>query len=103
MGNLAVAHPGSARLLIIAITAYLRQAGFEWVSFTAVPALANTFARMGLETHVIGEARSTDLPTGERAAWGRYYDVGPRVYAASIVSGYADISNALGCDLLFSA
>lgn len=83
VGNLAVAHAGGARWLITALTAYLKGAGIDWAVFTAVPALRNAFVRMGIELLPLADADSARLSAAERAQWGRYYDTGPVVMAAS--------------------
>lgn len=84
VGNLAVAHAGGARWLIAALTAYLKGAGFDWAVFTAVPALRNAFGRMGIELVPLAAADPARLPEAERAQWGRYYETGPVVTAASV-------------------
>lgn len=84
VGNLAIARAGGARWLIAALTAYLKGAGLDWAVFTAVPALRNAFARMGIELVPIAPADPARLAEGERAQWGRYYDTGPLVMAASV-------------------
>ena len=47
MGNLATVSSGGARWLIIALTAYLQGAGYDWVVFTAVRSLRNSFEKPG--------------------------------------------------------
>jgi hypothetical protein len=84
VGNLAVAHSGGARWLIAALTAYLKGAGVDWAVFTAVPALRNAFARMGIDLVAIAPADPARLAERERLQWGRYYDTGPLVMAASV-------------------
>lgn len=84
VGNLAVAHAGGTRWLIAALTAYLKGAGLDWAVFTAVPALRNAFARMGIELVAIAPADPRRLAAAERAQWGRYYETGPWVMAANV-------------------
>jgi hypothetical protein len=47
-GNLAAGNPGTARLLIVALTDLLVALGFRWVTFTGTPGLLNSFRRLGL-------------------------------------------------------
>jgi len=88
VGNLAVAHSGGARWLIAALTAYLKGAGVGWAVFTAVPALRNAFVRMGIELMTLAPADPRRLTEAERAQWGRYYDSGPLVMAASVEQAF---------------
>lgn len=84
VGNLAVARPGFARHLIAALTGHLHETGRQWAVFTAVPALRNAFARLGIDLVTLCPARIGRLPPRERAQWGRYYDSKPLVMAASV-------------------
>lgn len=84
VGNLAVARPGHARFLIAALTGHLHETGRQWAVFTAVPALRNAFARLGIDLVTLCPARIGRLPPRERAQWGRYYDSKPLVMAASV-------------------
>ncbi len=87
LGSLVVADPLSARWMVVAVNAYLKGAGFSWVTFTLIPALSNSFGRLGLELLDLAAADGDRL--GEaRARWGRYYDLQPRVYAGDIEYGY---------------
>lgn len=88
VGNLAVAAAGGARWLIAALTAYLAGAGRTWAVFTAVPALINAFARLGVALVPLAPAHSERLPAHERAAWGSYYDTHPKVMAASVAQSF---------------
>jgi hypothetical protein len=89
VGNLAVAAPGSARQLIVALTDYLVPTPFEWVVFTGGPALRNAFARLGVPVAQLADARIERLPTAVRADWGSYYDSGPMVCAVRIEASRA--------------
>lgn len=88
LGNLASIHPGSARLIIIAMTMLLYDAGYEWVTFTAIPSLLNSFSRLGLNPLPLAVANKESLGTGNQDDWGSYYDSGPVVYAGRIADGY---------------
>lgn len=94
VGNLALAQPGQARLVIAAMTGFLYGAGFRWVLFTAVAPLFNAFRRMGLEPVDLGPARPERLPGGGRT-WGSYYRQSPRVCLGSIDQGYARLEPCL--------
>ncbi|MGD8408138.1 MAG: thermostable hemolysin [Thiohalophilus sp.] len=84
VGNLAAEHSGGGRWLIIALTAYLQGAGYDWVVFTALPALRNSFHKLGLHMVPLGEARKDHLPIEQQADWGRYYDGKPQVMAVNV-------------------
>lgn len=95
VGNLAVAHSGGARWLIAALTAYLKGAGVDWAVFTAVPALRNAFVRMGIELTSLAPADPRRLGEAERAQWGRYYETGPVVMAASVHQAFDALTSFL--------
>ncbi|GAB6044117.1 thermostable hemolysin [Endothiovibrio diazotrophicus] len=93
LGNLVVNHAGAARCMIVALNAYLRGAGFDWVVLTAVPGLRNAFRRLGLPLTELAEADGTRL--GEaRHAWGRYYDHRPVVVAGNVADGFDRLEQA---------
>lgn len=91
VGNLAPAGAGQARWLIAVLTAYLYHAGFDWVTFTAVPALYNAFSRMGLPLTVLAEADPRRLSPAGPDEWGTYYQAGPLVCIGDIRRGYRDV------------
>lgn len=84
VGNLAVRAPYTARQLIATLTEYLLAGDAEWSVFTAVPALRNAFARLGVPFLRLGVARIEALPERDRAAWGCYYDKVPEVLAVRV-------------------
>jgi hypothetical protein len=86
VGNLALADPGQARWVIAASTAFLAAAGYRWVLFTANRPLANAFQRLGLKPLFLDRADPSRLPD-RGAAWGSYYDNGPKVYVGDIQAG----------------
>lgn len=96
VGNLATALPGGARWLIAALTAYLKGAGYRWAVFTAVPALSNSFARLGIELVTLAAADKARLLPAEQALWGRYYDTGPIVVAANVQQSFDALGRYLG-------
>lgn len=92
VGNLAIARPGAARMLIERLTAHLHRRGERWVVFTAVPVLRNNFQRLHIPLHVLGDARPENLTLEARQQWGRYYECSPRVSAVRV----EDAAAALG-------
>lgn len=96
VGNLATTLPGGARWLIAALTAYLKGAGYRWAVFTAVPALGNSFARLGIELITLAAADKARLAPAEQALWGRYYDTGPIVVAANVQQSFDALGRYLG-------
>ncbi|RMG32483.1 MAG: thermostable hemolysin [Gammaproteobacteria bacterium] len=87
LGNLAAGSAGAARLLVMALNAYLQGAGFEWVCFTATPTLRNAFRRLGLDLLDLGPADPRRLGSAA-SEWGSYYDVSPRVMAGNVYHGF---------------
>lgn len=94
VGNLAVATAGGARGLIIALTSYIKGAGFDWVVFTAVPSLINSFKKLGLEIIPLAEARK-DLLITNHDQWGSYYDLNPMVVAGDVRKGFGKLEQLL--------
>ncbi len=83
IGNLATAHPGMLRPIIVAMTFFLHDAGFDWVVFTAVPSLKNNFVKLGLTLAEIAPADPARL-RADRERWGSYYDTRPMVLAGRL-------------------
>ncbi len=94
LGNLAAGLPGTARVLILALSAYLRGAGFDWVVFTAVPAVRNAFARLDLQLVELAEADGARLGA-EFVHWGSYYAQRPVVVACDVHRSYAQLQRAM--------
>ncbi len=94
VGNLAAACPGGARLLIVALTAYLSGAGCQWVVFTATPMVRNGFRRLGVELIELAEADGRRLGA-ERHRWGDYYSHRPVVVCGEVASGARAIARFL--------
>jgi hypothetical protein len=93
VGHLSALYPGAARWLIVAVTALLQREGYRWVTFTGTAGLRNGFHRLGLRPVELGEAMLEHLPEPQRAAWGRYYDHGPKVMAGDIAHGYQALAS----------
>lgn len=87
VGNLAAGNPGTARLLIVALTDLLVALGFRWVTFTGTPGLLNSFRRLGLTPLPLAPATPQSMGD-ELADWGRYYDQQPQVMAGDIYAGH---------------
>lgn len=87
VGNLASLSPGSARIMIIAVTWLLAMRGFEWVAFTGAATLINSFQRLGLTPTVLTSA-DPDRLLGQSDQWGTYYDQCPHVFAGNIGYGF---------------
>ena len=92
VGNLAVGAPGGGRWLITALTAFLNAAGQQWAVFTCGPRLRNAFTRLGIELADLGPASIEQLPAGDAALWGDYYEQGPHVMAARVSQSHAVLS-----------
>jgi hypothetical protein len=95
VGNLAAYHAGGTRWLIIALTAYLQGAGYDWVSFTSVPSLRNSFRKLGLKLYTLGVADKSRLSTEEQSRWGRYYNSRPMVMAVNVHHTYGVLERLL--------
>lgn len=89
VGNLAPANIGQMRWLITSITAFLYSAGFEYLVFTGVPGISNSFKRMNIPLKVLAEARQESLPLEIQHKWGpEYYQNKPMVFLGDITQGY---------------
>jgi hypothetical protein len=89
VGNLAVVRGGYARQLIIRLTAHLREKDAAWAVFSAVPALRNSFRRLGVPVVPIAPAERHRLPAAQHAEWGSYYDARPVVTAVRVIAAHA--------------
>jgi hypothetical protein len=75
---------GASRLMFIVLASVLRQAGFDWMVFTATKPLLHSLRKLGFETIVISEAKPARLDTESNADWGSYYDNQPQVVAGRL-------------------
>lgn len=89
VGNLSIARPGLSRHFIVHLTGHLHEAGMEWTVFTAVPALRNNFARLGIPVATLAPAHAQRVPADQLAAWGSYYEQGPVVCAVKVEDAHA--------------
>lgn len=94
VGHFAGLAPGAVRAMISLLTVRLHHEGFRWVAFTGTVSLRNAFHRMGLAPLDIRAADVSCLPETSRAAWGSYYEHGPRVLVGNIGEGFAALSRA---------
>jgi Thermostable hemolysin len=91
VGNL-VAEPGGARAMIVMLTRYLHEAGFEWVVFTGVASLRAAFLRLGLRPFVLAPADPRRLTAEELASWGRYFTARPQVMGGHVTAGFRTLT-----------
>ncbi len=94
VGNLVIARAGYARRLIFHLTTHLNAAGPAWVVFTAVPALRNSFRRLGIPLVTLRAADGHRLPAAARAEWGGYYEQAPIVTAVSVKAAFHAVCEA---------
>lgn len=87
VSHLALAVPGAGRLLLAAMTATMFRCGYDWITFTVVRALRNTFRRAGFALVPIAPA-SADRAPRDGTEWGRYYQHDPMVMAGAISPAY---------------
>lgn len=94
VGNLVIAQPGYARRLIVHLAACLHARGCRWVVFSAVPALRNSFRRIGIPLVTLAPATAARLSADERAHWGAYYDHSPMVTAVNVGDAFQAVCEA---------
>lgn len=101
VGNFSIAEPGMVRHLVAAIVGRLHATSRQWAVFTAVAALHNTLARMGLDPIVLCDADKNRLSPEEQADWGSYYAQRPRIMAVRRIgqcsSLHIDIPDSDAC------
>lgn len=86
IGNLAVANPRNAGVLIAHIIQHSLAIGVQWAVATAHHSLQNGLIKSGREVHALSSADKTSLPIAEQANWGSYYQHLPQVVAIRGVS-----------------
>ena len=87
IGNLASSHSGYAKFLFVAMTRILAEWQFQWLTFTAVPAVINVFKKLKLNPVEVCRAHLRDLKIGS-SDWGDYYQHNPRVMLGDITSAH---------------
>ncbi len=89
VGNLAPANIGQMRWLITSITGFLYSAGYDYLVFTGVAAISNSFKRMNIPLELLAEAKRESLPAEIQEKWGpEYYQNRPMVFLGDIALGY---------------
>lgn len=87
IGNLASSHSGYARFLFVAMTKILSDWHFQWLTFTAVPAVLNVFKKLKLNPVEVCMAHLHDLKVSN-SDWGEYYQHQPRVMLGDITTAH---------------
>ncbi len=88
IGNLAVANPRHAGVLIAHVIQHSLDIGVEWCVATAHHSLQNGLIKGGRDVYALQAADKSRLSAAEQLAWGRYYDNAPQVVA---IKGVAEL------------
>ena len=88
IGNLAVANPRNAGILIAHVIQHSLDIGVEWCAATAHHSLQNGLIKGGRDVYALQAADKSRLSCHEQNTWGRYYDNGPQVIA---IRGVAEL------------
>jgi hypothetical protein len=88
IGNLAVANPRNAGVLITHIIQHSLDIGIEWCVATAHHSLQNGLVKAGRNVYPLHFADKLSLPLEEQDKWGSYYDKMPQVVAIQGVKDY---------------
>ena len=81
IGNLAVANPRNAGVLIAHVIQHSLDIGIEWCVATAHHSLQNGLIKGGRDVYPLFPADKSRLSLQEQAKWGSYYDRMPQVVA----------------------
>lgn len=81
IGNLAVANPRNAGVLIAHVIQHSLDIGIEWCVATAHHSLQNGLIKGGRDVFPLFPADKSRLPLEEQAKWGSYYHHQPQVIA----------------------
>lgn len=81
IGNLAVANPRNAGVLIAHVIQHSLDIGVEWCVATAHHSLQNGLIKGGRDVFALQAADKNRLSLAEQATWGSYYDNAPQVVA----------------------
>ncbi len=81
IGNLAVANPRNAGVLIASVINYSLISGVQWCVCTAHHTLQNALIKGGREVIALQIADKTRLPAKELENWGSYYQNAPQIVA----------------------
>jgi hypothetical protein len=80
-GNLAVANPRNAGVLIAHVIQQGLDIGIEWGVATAHHSLQNGLIKGGRDVYALAPADPSKLPEGELKHWGTYYQRIPQIVA----------------------
>lgn len=86
IGNLAVANPRNAGVLIAHVIQHSLDMGIEWAVATAHHSLQNGLIKGGRDVYALQAADPERITPAERATWGSYYKNLPQVVAIRGVS-----------------
>lgn len=81
IGNLAVANPRNAGILIAHVIKHSLEIGIEWCVATAHHSLQNGLIKGGRDVYPLAPADPARLPIEEFAKWGSYYRHMPQIVA----------------------
>jgi hypothetical protein len=88
IGNLAVANPRNAGVLIAHVIQHSLDIGIEWCVATAHHSLQNGLIKGGRDVYPLHLADPASLPLEEQALWGSYYNKIPQVVAIRGIADY---------------
>lgn len=88
IGNLAVANPRNAGVLIAHVIQHSLDIGIKWAVATAHHSLQNGLIKGGRDVYPLHLADKGHLTKAEQAVWGSYYDQMPQVVAIRGVAHY---------------
>ncbi len=81
IGNLAVANPRNAGVLIAHVIQHTLDMGLEWAVATAHHSLQNGLVKGGRDVYALQAADPARLGAAELTSWGSYYHNSPQVVA----------------------
>lgn len=81
IGNLAVANPRNAGVLIAHVIQHSLDIGIEWCVATAHHSLQNGLIKGGRDVYALAPADPSKLPEEELKHWGTYYRHTPQIVA----------------------
>lgn len=94
IGNLAVANPRNAGVLIAHIVQYSLSLNLPWAVSTVHHSLQNGLIKAGRDLYPLADANPHRLPIEERQKWGSYYRKLPQIVAIrGVAAPLADASN----------
>lgn len=89
IGNLVAGRKGPSQFVFLIATTVMREAGFQWITFTATQALANNLKNLGFPMVKLADASIERLPETQAGEWGNYYRNRPQVFAGSLDAAMA--------------